>query len=97
MNGGRQFLVAPVAASPRAPPKEFPSSNPTYRTIPLGTTEDEVKLYHMHIDTRFGQEDLDVVLQARRESDVHPPIEQLLVRKPWLLTKLYTGEIPDEV
>ncbi len=40
--------------------------DPTYRTIPLGTTEDEVKLYHMHIDPRFGQEDLDVVLPMRR-------------------------------
>jgi len=40
--------------------------DPTYRTIPRGTTETEVKLYHMHIDTRFGQEDLDVVLPMRR-------------------------------
>jgi len=28
--------------------------------------EDEVKLYHLHIDPRFGQEDLDVVLPMRR-------------------------------
>jgi D-proline reductase (dithiol) PrdB len=40
--------------------------DPTYRTIPQGTTEDEVKLYHLHIDPRFGQEDLDVVLPMRR-------------------------------
>lgn len=40
--------------------------DPSYRTIPLGTTERDVKLYHMHIDTRFGQEDLDVVLPMRR-------------------------------
>jgi hypothetical protein len=40
--------------------------DPTYRTIPQGTTEGEVKLYHMHIDPRFGQEDLDVVLPMRR-------------------------------
>ena len=40
--------------------------DPTYRTIPQGTTESEVKLYHMHIDPRFGQEDLDVVLPMRR-------------------------------
>jgi D-proline reductase (dithiol) PrdB len=40
--------------------------DPTYRTIPLGTTADEVRLYHMHIDPRFGQEDLDVVLPMRR-------------------------------
>lgn len=35
--------------------------------------------------------------QARKGSDVHPPIAQLLARKPWLLPKLYAGEIPDEV
>jgi hypothetical protein len=34
--------------------------------------------------------------QARKGADVHPPITQLLARKPWLLAKLYTGEIPDE-
>src|ERR1051326_8980711 len=32
--------------------------DPSHRIIPLGTTERDVKLYHMHIDTRFGQEDL---------------------------------------
>ena len=35
--------------------------------------------------------------QARRGSDVHPPIAQLLARKPWLLARLYAGEIPSEV
>jgi D-proline reductase (dithiol) PrdB len=35
--------------------------------------------------------------QARKGSDVHPPIAQLLARKPWLLPRLYRGEIPDEV
>jgi len=34
--------------------------------------------------------------QARKGSDVHPPIAQLLLRKPWLLPRLYTGDIPDE-
>jgi hypothetical protein len=34
--------------------------------------------------------------QARRGADVHPPITQYLARKPWLLAKLYSGEIPDE-
>ncbi len=32
--------------------------------------EDEVKLYHLHIDPRFGQEDLDVVLPMRRLSEL---------------------------
>jgi D-proline reductase (dithiol) PrdB len=40
--------------------------DPSFRKIPLGTTEKDVKLYHMHIDTRFGESDLDVVLPMRR-------------------------------
>ena len=40
--------------------------DPTYRVIPQGTTERDVRLYHLHIATRFGQEDLDVVLPMRR-------------------------------
>jgi hypothetical protein len=35
--------------------------------------------------------------QARKGSDVNPPIAQLLARKPWLLPRLYSGNIPDEV
>ena len=35
--------------------------------------------------------------QARKGSDVHPPIADLLARKPWLLTKLYSGDVPDDV
>lgn len=34
--------------------------------------------------------------RARKGADVHPPIAQLLTRKPWLLARLYSGEIPDE-
>jgi D-proline reductase (dithiol) PrdB len=44
--------------------------DPSYRVIPQGTTEREVRLYHMHIDTRFGQEDLDVVLPMRRLAEL---------------------------
>ncbi len=40
--------------------------DPSYRVIPRGTTESDVGLYHMHIDTRFGRQDLDVVLPMRR-------------------------------
>jgi hypothetical protein len=34
--------------------------------------------------------------QARKGADVSPPIARLLSRKPWLLPRLYTGDIPDE-
>ena len=40
--------------------------DPSFRVIPLGTTERDVRLYHMHIDPRFGEADLDVVLPMRR-------------------------------
>jgi len=40
--------------------------DPSFRVIPLGTTEQDVRLYHMHIDPRFGEADLDVVLPMRR-------------------------------
>jgi D-proline reductase (dithiol) PrdB len=40
--------------------------DPSFREIPLGTTEREVRLYHLHIDPRFGESDLDVVLPMRR-------------------------------
>jgi len=40
--------------------------DPTYRAIPLDATERDVRLCHLHIDTRFGEEDLDVVLPMRR-------------------------------
>lgn len=40
--------------------------DPTFRMIPHGATEGEVALYHLHIDRRFGREDLDVVLPMRR-------------------------------
>ncbi|HSE16327.1 MAG TPA: glycine/sarcosine/betaine reductase selenoprotein B family protein [Pyrinomonadaceae bacterium] len=44
--------------------------DPSFRTIPLGTTEKDVKLYHMHIDKRFGESDLDVVLPVRRLTEL---------------------------
>jgi D-proline reductase (dithiol) PrdB len=44
--------------------------DPSFRVIPLGTTEPAVRLYHMHIDPRFGQADLDVVLPMRRLTEL---------------------------
>jgi D-proline reductase (dithiol) PrdB len=44
--------------------------DPSFRTIPLGTTERDVRLYHLHIDTRFGEADLDVVLPLRRLAEL---------------------------
>jgi D-proline reductase (dithiol) PrdB len=44
--------------------------DPSFRVIPLGTTEQDVRLYHMHIDPRFGEADLDVVLPMRRLTEL---------------------------
>jgi D-proline reductase (dithiol) PrdB len=44
--------------------------DPTFREIPLNTTERDVRLYHLHIDPRFGEADLDVVLPMRRLSEL---------------------------
>ena len=44
--------------------------DPSFRAIPLGTTEKDVRLYHLHIDRRFGEADLDVVLPMRRLAEL---------------------------
>jgi D-proline reductase (dithiol) PrdB len=44
--------------------------DPGFRVIPLGTTEQNIRLYHMHIDPRFGEADLDVVLPMRRLTEL---------------------------
>jgi D-proline reductase (dithiol) PrdB len=44
--------------------------DPSFREIPLGTTEKDVRLYHLHIDPRFGEADLDVVLPMRRLAEL---------------------------
>lgn len=44
--------------------------DPSFRVIPLGTTEKDIRLYHLHIDPRFGEADLDVVLPMRRLTEL---------------------------
>jgi D-proline reductase (dithiol) PrdB len=41
-------------------------SDQSWRPIPLGTTEADVGIYHLHIDPRFARQDLDCVLPLRR-------------------------------
>ena len=53
--------------------------DPSFREIPLGTRECDVRLYHMHIDPRFGQADLDVVLPMRRLTEL---AQEGIVRQP---------------
>ena len=44
--------------------------DPTFRAIPLGSTEADVRLYHLHVDPRFAEADLDVVLPMRRLAEL---------------------------
>ena len=44
--------------------------DPSFREIPFGTIERDVRLYHLHIDPRFGEADLDVVLPMRRLAEL---------------------------
>src|SRR5678816_1686029 len=44
--------------------------DPTFRRIPLGTTEKDIRIYHLHIDPKFGEADLDVVLPMRRLAEL---------------------------
>jgi Glycine/sarcosine/betaine reductase selenoprotein B (GRDB) len=41
-------------------------SDQSWRPIPLDTSEADVAIYHLHIDPRFGHQDLDCVLPLRR-------------------------------
>ena len=38
----------------------------SYRLIPCEATEQDVHLYHLHINTHFGEQDLDCVMSLRR-------------------------------
>lgn len=40
--------------------------DPSFRIIPRGATESDVRLYHLHIDPQIGEQDLDCVLPLRR-------------------------------
>jgi D-proline reductase (dithiol) PrdB len=44
--------------------------DPTWRAIPQRATEADVGLHHLHIDRKFGQADLDVVLPMRRLAEL---------------------------
>jgi len=44
--------------------------DPSFREIPLGTTERDIRVDHLHIDPRFGEEDLDVLLPMRRLTEL---------------------------
>ncbi|MCP4602530.1 MAG: hypothetical protein GY847_18775 [Proteobacteria bacterium] len=44
--------------------------DPTHRVLPADTNTDDVNLYHMHIDTRPAEKDLNCVLPLKRLSEL---------------------------
>ena len=40
--------------------------DPSYRILPRTTTEQDVGVYHLHIDTRFAMQDLDCIFPLQR-------------------------------
>jgi len=44
--------------------------DPSYRLIPRGTRTEDVRLYHLHIDTSFGERDLNCVLPLDRAEEL---------------------------
>ncbi len=44
--------------------------DPSYRVIPQGATSADVSIYHLHIDARFGQEDINVLLPMHRLAEL---------------------------
>jgi len=53
--------------------------DPSFRVLPLGTTERDIRIHHLHIDPRFGEADLDVVLPLRRLAEL---AEEGVVKRP---------------
>ncbi len=44
--------------------------DPSYRLIPRGTRTEDVRLYHLHIDTSYGESDLNCVMPLDRLEDL---------------------------
>src|SRR4029453_2226510 len=66
--------------------------DPTFRRIPLGTTEKDIRIYHLHIDPRFGETDLDVVLPMRRLAEL---AQEGMVGRPAPTHYSIMGYIPE--
>lgn len=45
-------------------------SDPSFRILPSTTTEEDVEIHHLHIDPRFGHQDLNCVLPVQRLAEL---------------------------
>jgi D-proline reductase (dithiol) PrdB len=44
--------------------------DPTYRVIPKTTTADDIKLYHLHVDPSFVEQDINCLLPLQRLAEL---------------------------
>ncbi|MBT8397361.1 MAG: hypothetical protein HKO65_06445 [Gemmatimonadetes bacterium] len=44
--------------------------DPSYRKIPKDSTEEDVEVYHLHIDPTFGRQDLNCLLPVNRLAEL---------------------------
>jgi D-proline reductase (dithiol) PrdB len=44
--------------------------DPTYRVIPRGTRTSEVRIYHLHIDPAYGEQDMNCVMPIDRLAEL---------------------------
>jgi len=49
--------------------------DPSYRVLPRGTKTGDVNVYHLHINTRFPEEDLNCLLPLERLSELEQAAE----------------------
>lgn len=68
--------------------------DPSFRTIPFGTTEKDIRVHHLHIDPKFGEEDLDVLLPMRRLAEL---AREGMVGRPAATHYSFMGYILDPV
>ena len=45
-------------------------SDPSYRILPRTATEADVNIYHLHIDHKFAEQDLDCIFPLRRLAEL---------------------------
>lgn len=44
--------------------------DPSYRVLPRTATQDDVEIYHLHVDTSFARQDLNCVLPLQRLAEM---------------------------
>ena len=44
--------------------------DPSFRVLPRTATEEDVEIYHLHIDPSFGRRDLNCILPLRRLAEL---------------------------